>query len=242
MLLYDRGYTAFWLMALHNERGIHFCRRMRSAQERAALRFIESGQREAWIRIEPTAEQARACRSRGLSAEPIEVRLIRVDLSDEVEVLMTSLRDADRYGAEHFGALYHQRWAIEEYFKTLKQWGELENFSGKSVLSVYQDFHACILSLNLTAMVRLPAQRMADAKTAGLKHRYQINTAQALSRMKHELVRLLLVAHEQLTVRLRRLVERVSQLIEPIRAGRKAKRQMSGVNRRIHRMRYKPAR
>ncbi|MGB0723523.1 MAG: hypothetical protein ACPGU7_14125 [Gammaproteobacteria bacterium] len=25
---------------------------------------------------------------------------------------MTSLRDADRYGAEHFGALYHQRGAL----------------------------------------------------------------------------------------------------------------------------------
>ncbi len=32
---------------------------------------------------------------------------------------------------------------------------EVENFSGKSPLSVYQDFHAAVLSKNMTAM--LPA-------------------------------------------------------------------------------------
>jgi len=31
----------------------------------------------------------------------------------------------------------------------LKQWVEIENFSGKSVLSIKQDFHAEILAMNL---------------------------------------------------------------------------------------------
>jgi len=36
-----------------------------------------------------------------------------------VRVLMTSLPDAQRYPAASFGALYHQRWRVEEAFDGL---------------------------------------------------------------------------------------------------------------------------
>jgi len=41
----------------------------------------------------------------------------------------------------------------EENYKRLKQWVEIGEFSGKSVLSVKQDFYAKVLSTNLTAMI-----------------------------------------------------------------------------------------
>jgi hypothetical protein len=40
-----------------------------------------------------------------------------------------------------FKELYYLRWGIEENYKRLKQWVEIENFSGKSVLSIQQDFY-----------------------------------------------------------------------------------------------------
>jgi IS4 transposase len=36
---------------------------------------------------------------------------------------MTSLLERERYPASTFGALYHQRWRIEEAFKRLKTCG-----------------------------------------------------------------------------------------------------------------------
>jgi hypothetical protein len=55
-----------------------------------------------------------------LERTPTTVRLIRdVTPSGRVRVLMTSLLDAQRYPAASFGALYHQRWRVEEAFDGL---------------------------------------------------------------------------------------------------------------------------
>jgi len=47
-------------------------------------------------------------------------------------VLITNLMDSDKYHVGLFKSLYHLRWGIEENYKRLKQWLEIENFSGKS--------------------------------------------------------------------------------------------------------------
>jgi hypothetical protein len=61
--------------------------------------------------------------------------------------------DPVEYEASLFKALYHLRWGIEENYKRLKQWVEIENFSGKSALSVKQDFYAKIIASNLTSLM-----------------------------------------------------------------------------------------
>jgi hypothetical protein len=48
---------------------------------------------------------------------------------------------------------------IEENYKRLKQWVEIENFSGKSVVSVQQDFYAKMVASNLTALMEIAAQK-----------------------------------------------------------------------------------
>jgi hypothetical protein len=68
-------------------------------------------------------------------------RLVRVELQDgEVEVLITNLMDGQAFPASEFEELYHLRWGAQENYKRLKQWVEIENFSGKGILSVKQDF------------------------------------------------------------------------------------------------------
>jgi IS4 transposase len=52
------------------------------------------------------------------------------------------LLDTQRYPVQALKALYHTRWQIEEGYKRQKCWLEIENFSGKSVRSVQQDYHA----------------------------------------------------------------------------------------------------
>jgi len=47
------------------------------------------------------------------------------------------LSDTGKYPWAVFFDLYHSRWPVEEDYKTVKSRIELENFSGKSALSVY---------------------------------------------------------------------------------------------------------
>lgn len=114
--------------------------------------------------MHPNKRSVEQCVERGLSAEPIQLRLIRVDLPGAVEVLITNLMDETDYDTAQFKALYHQRWGCEENYKRLKQWLEIENFSGKSALSIKQDFHAKMVAANLTALMTLAAQQRVEKK------------------------------------------------------------------------------
>ena len=158
----------------------------------------------------PNKSSIKTCKEKRLSTAPIALRLVRVDLPNGVEVLITNLMDSDQYNASVFKSLYHLRWGIEENYKRLKQWLEIENFSGKSVLSVQQDFYAKILASNLTQMLCCQAQRAIHKKTKNRKLSYQVNFAQGLSKAKHKLVRL--IYHVQSGFKT--ITQQMDQLIE----------------------------
>jgi hypothetical protein len=104
-------------------------------------------------------------------------------------VLMTSLLDRDDHPAEEFAPLYHLRWAQEETYKCFKCRVEVENWSGKSSLTIRQDFHA--FTLNLTAVLTRTAQQQVDEHHRGDNHPKQVNLTHALCALKGTLVRLL---------------------------------------------------
>jgi len=60
--------------------------------------------------------------------------------SGEIELLMTSLIEREKYTYECFKALYFKRWGIETYYDRLKNILNLENFSGLTNQAILQDF------------------------------------------------------------------------------------------------------
>ena len=177
-----------------------------------------------------------------MPTQPLKLRLIRVELEDgEVEVLISNLMDEQAFPASAFKELYHLRWGAEENYKRLKQWVEIENFSGKSALSVKQDFYAKVLSTNLTAMVANAAQQQVDMATAHRRHDYQVNFAQALSKMKNTLIEFLLLSVRKLQGKLEALIDYMACTIEPIRRGRRYSRSNSKSKNTIFYCNYKRA-
>jgi len=126
------------------------------------------------------------CAQLGLPATPLKLRLIRIDLgTKEPEVLITSLMDTAAYPHALFKELYHDRWPVEESYKFFKSRIELENFTGKSVEAVKQDFYARIFMLNLTSMMALPVQDLINTNHKDCKYSYQICWTQALAKTKN---------------------------------------------------------
>ena len=147
------------------------------------------------------------------------VRLIRIELNTgEIEVLATSLLDVLLYPISIFKELYHQRWPVEENYKVMKSRIEIENFTGKSMLAVYQDFHAKVFTMNLTAILAHPVQELVRQNSQEKKYVYQVNMANALTKMKDSVV--LLFQHTAIFQLLNRLWQAMTQVIEPIRPGR----------------------
>ncbi|NOQ35413.1 MAG: IS4 family transposase [Methylococcaceae bacterium] len=239
LVIYDRGYPAFWLYALHIQQKNFFCMRAKTGQSLAIKAFVKSNKREEIIEIKPNKTSIQTCVDRGLPTEIIKLRLVRVDLPNEVEVLITNLMGCEVYEADVFKELYHLRWGIEENYKRLKQWVEIENFSGKSTLSVQQDFYAKIVASNLTALMEIAAQKIVDKRTDDLELDYQVNSAQALSKMKHQLVTFIVDAHKGILQRIERVIDYISVTIEAVRDGRSVPRVLKNIKNDIHFSSYK---
>jgi len=239
LVLLDRGYPAFWLFALILSRQAHFCARVKSSWKEIR-KFSNSGKREKVISLPRSSAAITQCRLLNIPVAPIKVRAIRVELpGGETEILLTSLMDKDLYPYEIFKELYHLRWTTEENYKTAKSRIEIANFSGKSVESVYQDFHAKVLAMNLAAALTHPAQDIISTQCEQKKYVYRINTTQALSKMKDAL--LLLFIRANIIELLNKLLDLFIATIEPIRPGRTYPRKHSVQKRGFYPC-YKPIR
>jgi hypothetical protein len=232
LVLFDRGYPAFWLFSLLRTLAIPFCMRTTTQFSPAVRQFADSGRTEQILDLKPGAVGRRECRKRGLSLEPIRLRLVRVLLeTGEVEVLITSLLDTEAFPHCLFADLYHQRWGVEEGYKALKCRGEMENFTGKSVHSVMQDFHAKVVTTNLSALMAHQAQ--SELADTGRRHRVRVNFSYALARTKDTVVRLFTAVHPNRI--LNAFLDLLRRTVEPVRPGRSFPR-----NRRISLQRFRP--
>lgn len=219
LVLLDRGYPAFWLFALILKHNAQFCARMKLTGWKVIAQFVASGLSEQIVSLKPGPAALKECRERQLSTKPMRVRLIRVELdTGEVEVLATSLLDNQDYPVSVFKELYHFRWPVEEDYKVIKSRIETENWSGKSVLAVYQDFHAKVFSKNLTFILAHPAQKEVKRQSQTKQYTYQVNMTNALSKMKDTLV--LLFQRTTILPILESFWFLIINTIEPIRPNR----------------------
>ncbi len=228
LLLYDRGYPAFWLFAFHHAEQRHYCARVRHDFHAEVAAFVAAGAKQRTVMLTPNPTSARQCEDQQLPTDPLPVRLIRVELSSgEVEVLATSLLEEKAYPRGAFAKLYALRWGIEENYKREKQRLEIENFSGRSPGVVLQDVYAKIFAQNLTAIVATLAQWLADARYRQRRHAYRVNFANALSKMKNTLVRLFL--HSSPLDLCWQLLQRLAACVEAVRPGRSYPRDLKKV-------------
>ena len=155
----------------------------------------------------------------------LKVRFVTVRLSTgELEVLVTSLLDDTLYKTEEFKELYNLRWGVETYYGLVKGRLALENFSGKTVEAVKQDFHATVFISNLESVLIEPAQEKLDVITTEVrKEPAALNHSGSFHAIKNEVIRLFYtdIPAEQILERLTKLF-----MYKPVscRKGRKVER------------------
>lgn len=239
LILLDRGYPAWWLFSLILSLQANFCARVSCTKWKVVRKFFHSGLHEKVIDVPIAPTSVAQCRQMGLDTTPLKLRLIRIENDGKAAVLVTSLIDTAQYPIERFNQLYHKRWPVEEDYKTIKCRIELENFSGQSALSVYQDFHAKIFAKNIVWMMAFPVQDRIDDDIAQRKYRYQINFTQALSKSKGVIALLFLDTNRWIKRLIADLQYIFQRTREPIRPGRKYPRKHKAKPRRYF-PQYKP--
>jgi len=142
--IYDRNFSNYKMVALHSwqNKERKFLIRAKETQIRIKT-FIQSGAHSCTVNIKPTPSAIVGLKKSGFEIKSdtlIKVRLVRVELPDSVEVLITNLWEEDGHLTEEFKDLYFMRWGVETNISIQKNLLQLESFSGLTACSVLQQF------------------------------------------------------------------------------------------------------
>ena len=206
LLLFDRGYPSKEFILHTINSGFHFVMRVRGKWNLE----VDKVKTQGYVTLT----------SRG---ESFRVRVLKVKLpTGEIETLLTDLNQK-QLPIKKAGALYFKRWGIEVAYDTLKSKLQLENFSGKTVISVMQDFYATIYLAGFANECAMDAtvqiQHIDSAKSLTYKRKANLN--RTISKLRDHFIFLLLEPDFSLRhVMLSNLCEDVALRPESIRPGR----------------------
>ena len=175
LIIYDRGYASFELIGTLKERGISFLMRARRGFNKDIDRLAE-GDHDAVLRKK--------------DREDISVRVIKFTLpSGEEETLITDIGDK-RMGIQAFKELYFKRWPVETKFDQVKNKLQVENFSGRTVNAINQDFFVCMYMSNIASLAIWEAQADVDGERLlkDNKYDYHVNANHAIGTLKDRFI------------------------------------------------------
>jgi len=178
VIIFDRGYASRELIQGLLSRKIHYLMRVRTKFS-TAIDALAIG--DHFIELE-------------YGKEKLPVRVIKFPLSSgEIETLVTSLIDT-HYEESDFKELYFKRWPIETKYNALKQKFEIENFSGRLVDNIRQDFYAAMVLTNIAADFFWAAQAEVEdeQEKKDNKYRYQVNVNHEIGVLKDHLIKAIL--------------------------------------------------
>ena len=164
------------------------------------------------------------------------VRVLKVTLSTgETETLLTNLNQ-EQLPWEQAAGLYFKRWGIETAYDTLKSKFQLENFSGKTEVSVLQDFYATIYLAGFAAICAAEADKIIadNDKNKDLKYTRKSSQNRTIAKLRDRFWRILIqdnpILREQM---LDRLCADIAACPESVRSDRSPARK-SPRKKRFH--------
>jgi hypothetical protein len=177
----DRAYADYSVMALLQAHQRDFVIRLPRRSFRAVEPFWPSPERERIVTLTLPRGQRRFVAAQDL-APSLHVRLIKVDLpSGDQEVLATSLLDARAYPRAEIQRLYGLRWGVGTYYDRLKNIFEIERFSGRSVLSIEQDFYGVIFLATFESVLSKEADAELAQESATKQRKYEAHVNRTMS-------------------------------------------------------------
>ncbi|WP_191963304.1 IS4 family transposase [Flavobacterium luteum] len=191
LIIYDRGYPSYDFKYEHINAGIDYLIRVKTSHSKIVQCFVDSGEKAIVTEIFPQEKHSFIGKNYNKNS-PLKVRLVRVDLpSGEVEVLMTSLLDSEKYPTKIFKELYFMRWGIETFYDELKNKLKVGCFTGYSKISILQDFFCAIFISNLQSIIVNDLQEELNIKNHNTKLNYKINSNLSYGFLKNRILELL---------------------------------------------------
>lgn len=228
LFLCDMGYPALYFMAVLILWGKDFVIRTSEAFLKEVQEAIQAEGDDVEIQI-PVRTPDRPLPKKLLTWMPdvdpemvLTLRVVKLTLDDgSRETLLTTLRNRTEVPSSEFQGLYAKRWGSEGHYDVLKNILEIENFTGKSALSVRQDFYATVLTNNIRALIHWDLQEEVDKENqqSSRRYQYQLNRNLSIGRLKDQIITLVLNQGD-LTAFYDDLKDQMKRNMLPIRPGR----------------------
>lgn len=239
VLVMDRGYPSFPLLAWLSDNGVPYLMRAQSVFMNAEFREAEAAGGDATCELGFGYQRIASVRRKDpeafgalLGRDPIEVRCVLVDIGGgSPEKLVTNL-PASEFSPGDLKELYHLRWGVETCFQMLKDRLQAENMTGTKPILIEQDIYASAYLLNVAFDIANEADAAALAAGAPdrYRHRMTVNRSFALGVVKDELLGMLLADDPERGAIMSRIVGELSRCLVPVRGERSYPRDGVGRN------------
>lgn len=221
IFLCDRGYPSYDFLGYFHDNNLKYVMRVK----KQFTQMRTPGQKEGEVYLK-------------LRGKMRTVRTIEVELENgTTEYLITNLKKTEMV-YDKFQELYFLRWAIEGKYQELKNRLMLEEFSGKTINNIQQDYYASVFLSNISALVKNAADDIIQKEYRKSSPKYQANRSYVTGCM-NTLLELILRHETDIYRKIEQLVEKAERKRSLIRPNRKNERNQN-LTRRKHQMHYKP--
>ncbi len=174
ILLADRYYGSYFLIAMLRALGVDFVVRLhqrRQADFRRGQRLGRGDHIVTWSRppkpdwMDPETYDRMP---QSMQVRELEVQVDQPGFRTESFVVVTTLRDAERYTKEDVAELYHRRWLVELDIRAIKVTLGMDVLRAKSPEMVRREIWTCLLAYNLIRRSMLQAAEASGCSPRAL--------------------------------------------------------------------------
>jgi len=163
VLLADKYYCSYFMIALLLERKVDFVARLHHARKEDAYRIRRLGKKDwliQWRRpgrppwMDPAIYKGMPA---SLTLRQVEVQVAEPGFRVESLTVVTTLADAETYGRDDVAELYRRRWLVELDIRAVKGSLDMDVLRCKTPEMVRREIWTCLLAYNLIRKTMLQA-------------------------------------------------------------------------------------
>lgn len=165
IVIYDRGYFGFKLIAKHAAHKSDFIMRVGDKVGVKEIdQFIEKNQNkktaDSTVTIQPKCHKVQKKLEKSFPGQTLcfALRIVKYTHENTSYYVLTSLKDQPSFSVQRLSDLYHARWGVEEIYKQIKVFTLGRTFHGICQRTVRQELYASALLLNIGRILALETE------------------------------------------------------------------------------------
>lgn len=199
IIIFDRGYPGIDLIWFLEKIGAKYIFRLQSTNmyEKEKRHMITN---DEWLKLDVCGDRLRKIEDEAIKKELKEIKNISVRFTKvildtgEIEYLLSNISETI-ISENEMKSVYFKRWQIEIGYDILKNKLHIENFTGKTKITIEQDFYAQIYVFNLLQDIKHDANEKIQKKheDKNLKYEYKPNVNLLAGWLKNILIAMIFV-------------------------------------------------